>query len=488
MAPSVDGPVRPATVAAAPSARVPPYSEEAERGVLGSALQDAGRVIDLCLARGLGGEAFYLAPHRRLFEAMRGMVEEQRPVDLLTVGQRLQDLGDLEACGGREYLETLLDSTPTAAHAEYYIELVESKHLLRSIIDRSRAAIDACYAGEEDSREILNRAEEAILSVGERYAPEIPRWGDLVRGAMARIEHVLQNPGQLAGLSTGYRSLDAVLWGMQPSNMIILAARPSMGKTSLGMNIVEHVATGGNVATGQGDRTPHAVGVFSLEMSREDLVRRMVFSRARVPMQSLQNGYLSRKQHGDLAQAADALMKAPIYLDDTAGLSAPELRARARRMRKSADIRLLVVDYLQMLSYPALAREGRQREVSAISASLKAMAKELGIPVLVLSQLSRAPETRDKSAIPKLSDLRDSGSIEQDADVVCLLRRPCRNKHDPHFEDKTLAIVDVAKHRNGPVRQIDMNFEEEFTRFEDRAHGPVDADAFGEDSPGGFDE
>jgi replicative DNA helicase len=255
-----------------------------------------------------------------------------------------------------------------------------------------------------------------------------------------------------------------------------------MGKTALALNIAENVAT----ANPYEPRT-HAVGIFSLEMSSEQLVHRMLFSHSRVESYKLRTGSIYKDAHAKLTDAASALMRAPIYLDDTAGLSVLELRSRARRMKKRFGIELLVVDYLQMLSYPQYAKEGRQREVSAISGSLKAMAKELHIPVIVLSQLSRAPETRDRKAVPRLSDLRDSGSIEQDADVVCLLRRPCKYPEDPKRDDTTLAILDVAKHRNGKTAELDLNFFEEFTRFEDRARG-VDGEAPFDPSSGGVEE
>ena len=248
--------------------------------------------------------------------------------------------------------------------------------------------------------------------------------------------------------------------------MVIIAARPSMGKTSLAMNIAE------NVAMGVGpDHAPKPVAIFSLEMPRESLVRRMLCSRANIGGSALRGGFVSPDMHNRLVRAASDLTDAPIYVDDSAGLEAVELRARARRLKKKYDVQLIVVDYLQMLNYSDLAREGRQRETAAISGALKAMAKELRVPVLVLSQLSRAPETRDKTAIPKLSDLRDSGSIEQDADVVMLLRRPCKYKDDPEFTDKRLAIVDIAKHRNGETREIRLNFMDETTRFENRQEG-----------------
>jgi replicative DNA helicase len=250
---------------------------------------------------------------------------------------------------------------------------------------------------------------------------------------------------------------------------VILAARPSMGKTSLAMNIAEHVATsyhGCSPAYRGKEGCP--VGVFSLEMSGEQLVRRMLCSMAHISAHKLAGGYISNDNHSAFVDAANLLTKAQIYLDDTPGLNVLDLRARARRMKRKHNVGLIVIDYLQLLNYPQFSREGRQRETAGISGAVKGMAKELRVPVIVLSQLSRAPETRDRLAVPKLSDLRDSGSIEQDADVVLLLRRPSRYPDDPESEDRALSIVDIAKHRNGPTGEVRLNFAEDYTRFTDR--------------------
>jgi replicative DNA helicase len=270
--------------------------------------------------------------------------------------------------------------------------------------------------------------------------------------------------------------------GLHPGNIIILAARPSMGKTSLAMNIAEHVALGDK----HPDKKPCAVGVFSLEMASSELAMRMICSHARVSAFKITSGYISQsKDHSSLVMAADKLMKAPMFIDDTAGLDIQELRARARRMKKLHDIQFVVVDYLQLLRSDKHAHMGREREIADVSGQLKAMAKELSVPVMVLSQLSRAPEIRDKTGRPKLSDLRDSGSIEQDADVVMLLRRPCKYPDDDESIDQSLAIVDIAKHRNGPVNDnLRLNFFEDIMRFEDRRDQGLDheeAPAFGDD-------
>jgi len=269
-----------------------------------------------------------------------------------------------------------------------------------------------------------------------------------------------------------------MLLGLRPTDMIVLAARPSMGKTSLAMNIVENIALGNN-----SDRQSRSVGVFSLEMSAESLVMRMLCSMAGVSGHKLAGGYVSADAHRKLTEAASVLRKATIMLDDTGGLDVMELRARARRMKKKHDIELIVIDYLQMLHARDYARQGKQIETAEISGNLKAMAKELKVPVLVLSQLSRAPEQRgEKGGKPKLSDLRDSGAIEQDADVVCMLRRPCKYPEDPESGDITLAVVDVVKQRNGPTGEVKLNFDADYTRFRDREHG---VDGFEQATPEG---
>ena len=458
---------------------IPPYSEEAERGVLGSALMDSARVVDLCIQEGVRMDAFHVEAHRLIFESLENMINEGKPVDILTVSQYLQTQNRLDRVGGVPYLEQILESTPTSAHADYYIKIVRGKYLLRKIIDRSREAIEKCYGDADEPKNILQETEEAFFQIGDVSHQAVAPWSDLVKDSMTEIENIYQNKAGMTGLYTGFRDLDQKLLGLHSGDMIIVAARPSMGKTSLAMNIAENIALGKG-----GDHSSRAVAIFSLEMSREQLVRRMICSHAHVSSHKLSSGYISGVNHGQLMQAADALMKAPIYLDDSAGLTALDIRARARRLKRMCKIDLIVVDYLQMVHFPQYAREGRQREVAAISSAMKAMAKELRVPVLVLSQLSRAPETRDRLAIPKLSDLRDSGSIEQDADVVGLLRRPCKYPDDKDAEDKTLAILDIAKHRNGPTGEITLHFDEEFTRFGDRAHG-VDADYSYAEAPEG---
>ncbi|MDA0322769.1 MAG: replicative DNA helicase [Verrucomicrobia bacterium] len=452
--------------------RIPPFSEEAERGVLGAVLLDAVRVVDLCVERSISPESFYVPAHRDIFLCALGMNATGRAVDVLTLSEQLKDEHRLDRIGGVAFLNQLIDSTPTAAHAEYYIDIVSQKHLLRSIITCARRAEQECYSSLQEADLVLSHVEQEFLNITENQHGSMTPWPDAVKAVMAHVENVLMSKSGVHGLSTGYRNLDAKLLGLKGGELSILAARPSMGKTSLAMNIAENVALGKLSSDGA-----HPVGIFSLEMSQEALLLRMLCSHAGVNSFKITSGYVGTgHDHGLLTQAASALSKAPIYLDDTGGLDVLELRARARRMKVKYDVKLIVVDYLQLLHSKEYSRQGLQVETSQISGQLKAMAKELKIPVLVLSQLSRAPETRDKLGRPKLSDLRDSGAIEQDADVVLLLRRPSRYEEDPEHDDTLLSVVDVAKHRNGPTGEIRLNFEEEYTRFRDRAGGVDDAD------------
>lgn len=439
--------------------RLPPYSEEAERGVLGSALIESNRVIELCSMKSVSADSFYVPAHRLLFEQLSEMYQSARPIDLLTVGEDLKNGGRLEQTGGYAFLEGLIDSTPTSAHAEYYIDIIQQKHLLRRIITQAAETIDRCYSPDEDAEELLSRTEESFFELSDKKTASSEGWKDVVYKTAGQIieGNILDN-----GVPTGFADLDKELRGLHNTDMIVLAARPSMGKTSLAMNMAEHAALG------RGGGKKHAVGVFSLEMSQEQLVRRMLYSKAGVPAWK---DFFSDTDRNRLSSAADQLGKASIIVDDSAGLDVMDLRARARRMKRIYGIELIVIDYLQLLHDKRRARDGRQQETASISNSIKAMAKELKLPVLVLSQLSRAPEQggRDGNK-PRLSDLRDSGAIEQDADVVLLLQRP--SYYNKELEvgsgEDTLAVVDIAKHRNGPTGEVKLNFFREITRFEDR--------------------
>ena len=476
---------------AAPSLRVPPHSTEAERGVLGSVLLDAAsdsRVLDLCTENGITPESFFSPANRLLFETLIEMSHAALTIDPLTLNERLRTLNRLDDIGGTAYIQALIDETPTAAHAEYYINIVRQKHLLRSVISCARDAERRCFDEAVSADLILGEVEQQFLGIADRRDGTGLTWPQAINNTMGHIDRLFSlGPGAVSGLPTGFANLDKKLKGLRNGEMLVLAARPSMGKTSLAMNIAECVSLGKDIygRPMKGDNArPHPVAVFSLEMSTESLAMRMLCGFAGVPGFQIDQGLINPKKiNQQLTGAASKLGKAPIYVDDTGGLDVMDMRARARRMKKRYKIELIVIDYLQLCNCREFAKQGRQIETSQISGQIKAMAKELNLPVLVLSQLSRAPEQRgDKTNKPKLSDLRDSGAIEQDADVALLLRRPCKAQGDPEFEDKRLAIVDVAKHRNGPTGEVRLDFDDGLTRFGDRADQGGETDGLDPDT------
>lgn len=448
-----------------PASAKPPYNRDAEEIVVGCMLLDPGTVLDLCRGEyGITGESFYLGANRLLFETIAEMYGAGEQVEAGSLIVTLEGRGRLEEAGGAEGVVGIVEHAASTAYAEFYIKQVADLHLRRRVLDAARRVTEQCYTPDVETGQLLSAAESTFLQLSEGRKRTMKSWHDLTKDEMKELIE-LSNGKKVSGVSTGFVDLDEMLLGMQPSDLLILAARPSMGKTALALNIAE------NVATGRRKLAPKPVGVFSLEMSASSLARRMICGRAGVSAHNLAGGQgMSKEAQERLTQATSDLMDAPIYVDDTAGLEVDEMRSRARRMRSQHGVELIVVDYLQLMNCSARARDGRQQETAAISQGLKAMAKELQIPVLVLSQFSRAPETRGKDAIPKLSDLRDSGAIEQDADVVMLLRRPSYYYKNGAKEstDERLAIVDVAKHRNGPVGEVRMNFEAAFARFDNR--------------------
>jgi replicative DNA helicase len=440
--------------------RIPPHSEEAERGVLGSILLDPASAIDKCLAKRLGSDSFYDRRHQALFEQMVDMSQANKAMDAITIAEWLKDHNALEKVGGYDYLTQLQDSTLVPAHVEFYCDIVQEKKLYRCLIDHSNTITDQAYKSEEEAALLVSQAEASLFELGNHGGDKIPDWKESIKHVFTEVN---KDPNDIDhGVTTGYDGLNARLRGLAKTDMIVLAARPAMGKTSLAMNIAENAALG-KLAK---DNVGVPVGIFSLEMSREQLVRRMLFSNARVSSQAVRKN-LTTENHMRLTEAVDRLSKANIYIDDTPGLEAVELRSRARRMKSRYGVELIVIDYLQLMNYSKFSKDGRQRETMAISGSIKAMAKELDVPVIVLSQLSRATEGRGDN-IPKLSDLRDSGAIEQDADVVLLLYRPSYYKHGDDRDSDNLAVVDVAKFRHGETGDVRMSFIKEYTRFEDR--------------------
>ena len=388
-----------------------------------------------------------------------------KPIDLISVTQHLEDRKLLEEVGGASVVTDLVTFVPTAANADYYREILCEKYLLRKVITVCTEYAARSYDEQGDVKLLVDEVEQKILEIGEeRVSASIPTMKEMVNDAITSIEQLVANKGGITGLSTGFHVLDNMTSGLHAGEMFVIAARPSMGKTALAMNIAEHVA----LDAGQ------PVAVFSLEMSSPQLVQRLLCSRARVDSKKLRDGFIGKQELGSISSAAGLLSKAKMFVDDTPGLSILELRAKARRLHNREGIKLVVIDYLQLLrSNTRRAQDNRQIEIAEISSGVKALAKELKIPVIVLAQLNRNPESRtgDSKGRPRLSDLRESGSIEQDADVVALLVREKYYAEDEEArkEAEGKATLIIAKQRNGPTGDVPLTFLEDYTRFEDRA-------------------
>jgi replicative DNA helicase len=446
--------------------RLPPHSTEAEQGVLGCALLSPNECIGDCIEKlkDDGKEAFYDLRHQTIYETLIAMFNAREAIDLITVQQHLKDRQLLDQVGGIAYLSQLQDAVPSAANLSYYLEIVREKYLLRKLITTCTGVVGRVFDYEGDVEALLDEVEKEVLRVNESRAQNgIQPVNKLVHEAIATIENYFGRQGQLGGLATGFVDLDRMTDGLHGGEMIIIAARPSMGKTSLAMNIVEHVALELKVP----------VGVFSLEMSAASLILRMMCSLARVNLGQIREGFMSEADFPKLTSAAGRLSAAKLFIDDTPGLSILQLRARARRMAQQHDIKLFVIDYLQLLnSTAARARENRQQEIADISSGVKALAKELNVPVIVLAQLNREIE-KERNRKPRMSDLRESGSIEQDADLIGMLYKPEANEDEegaaPVESDGIPVSLVIAKQRNGPTGDVHMTFLKPYTRFESAA-------------------
>ncbi len=453
--------------AAAPNIdRLPPHDLQMEMGVLGCCLVDPNQCVGECIEKlkDDGKSAFYDLRHQTIYEMLAEMFNARLPIDLITVQQNLKDRQLLEQVGGIAYLSQLQDAVPSAANLSYYLEIVREKYLLRRLIQTCTGVVGRIYDFEGDVEQLLDEVEKDILHVNEsREQNEVKDVKKLVNDAIVTIEHFFNRKGELSGLATGFADLDKMTDGLHGGEMIIIAARPSMGKTSMAMNIAEHVSL----------ELGLPVGVFSLEMSASSLILRMLCSLARVNMRSIREGFMSEADFPKLMSASGRLAAAKLLIDDTAGLSILQLRARARRLHQQHGIKLFVIDYLQLLNSTARrAQENRQQEIADISSGIKALAKELNVPVIVLSQLNRELE-KDKSRKPRLSDLRESGSIEQDADLVGLLYKPDAGEDDDAAaadENDGVAVnFLIAKQRNGPTGDVNLTFLKPYTRFESRS-------------------
>jgi replicative DNA helicase len=444
--------------------RLPPHSSEAEQGVLGCIFLSPNDCMGECLTKLKGGsEVFYDLRHQTIFDVVAEMFDKREGVDIITVQQRLKDRKLLEEVGGIAYLASLPDSVPSAANLGYYLDIVQEKFLLRKMIRVCTEAVGKVYDYEGEVDALMDEVERDVLRISEaRVQSFTSTIKELVKKAIGAIEDYHQRQGTLTGLGTGFADLDKMTTGLHAGEMIVIAARPSVGKTSLAMNIAEHVAID--------EKLP--VGVFSLEMTAESLVLRMLCSRSRVNMRNVREGFLAERDFPKLTGAAGKLANAPLFIDDSSGLSILQLRAKARRMHQQYGIKLFVIDYLQLLHSTARRAENRQQEIADISNGIKALAKELNVPVIVLSQLNREVE-REKGRAPRLSDLRESGSIEQDADVVGLLYKPKQDDEEGAEQADMEAFpvnLLIAKQRNGPAGEdVHLTFLKSFTRFESAA-------------------
>jgi len=437
--------------------RETPWSEEAEQAVLGAMLLDADATLKAVEL--LDDASFYRDAHRRIFRTMAKVVERGDVVDPVVLREELMRTGDFEAAGGTDYIADLLDVVPTAANVEYHCRIVRDKALRRRLIQAGTEIVQAAYEGPQDVDALLDGAEQRVFEVSfQRGSQEVVRIKELMWRAMERIEARHRGDESVRGIPSGFADLDAKTNGFQRSDLIIVAARPSMGKTAFCLNVAANAALEHNVST----------AIFSLEMSRDQLVERLLASESFVDLSRLRSGNLRDDDYPKMSRAAGLLGTAPIWVDDSPALTMLELRSKARRLKVEHDVGLMIVDYLQLLRGP-VRTESRQEEISFISRSLKALARELETPVVALSQLSRAPEQRGGDRRPMLSDLRDSGAIEQDADLVMFIYRP---EMYPSLMEKDgaskegMAELILAKHRNGPTGTMKLSFHKQYTRFE----------------------
>lgn len=435
------------------SNQLPPQSSDAEESILGALLIDGEVMLEI--ADSLKPGDFYKPANAKVYSAIQRLYEQSQPIDILTVSEELERRGQIEEIGGRAALADLCDRTPTAVHAKQYAKIVERKSMLRGLIGAAGRIASIGYEDPSDISEAIDRAEAELFAVSERRAANgFTQIGALVGAAYDQLDRMHQNRGQLMGLRTGYSAIDTITQGLQNSDFIVLAARPSVGKTSLALNIAENVSL----------REGKSVGVFSLEMSKEQLVLRLLSSVTKINSFNLRSGHVSDLDFPKIADALGTLSGAKMFIDDTVNISVMELRTKARRLKMEQGLDLLIVDYLQLMQPGQQSRDGnRVQEVSDISRGLKALARELGIPIMALSQLSRQTEAREKGE-PRLSDLRESGAIEQDADVVIFLYRDGERSDDAGVTGEAINF-NIAKHRNGPTGSGQLWFRKEETRF-----------------------
>jgi replicative DNA helicase len=431
--------------------RIPPQNIEAEQAVLGAIFLESAALT--LASEVLVPEDFYRASHQKIFHAMLKVADKGEPVDLVTVTAELADAKMLEEVGGVSYLSELANSVPTAANVEYYARIVEEKSILRRLIRTATSIAQEGYTREDEVDDLLNEAEKKIMEVSQRKnTGAFQNIKDILVQTYDNIEMLHNRKGEVTGIPTGFIELDRMTAGFQRSDLIIVAARPSVGKTAFALNIAQNVAT----------KTNENVAIFSLEMSAQQLVMRMLCAEGNINAQNLRTGKLTPEDWGKLTMAMGSLSNAGIYIDDTPGIRVSEIRAKCRRLKQESGLGMVLIDYLQLIQGSGRNRENRQQEVSEISRSLKALARELDVPVIALSQLSRSVEQRQDKR-PMMSDIRESGSIEQDADIVAFLYRD--DYYDKESENKNIIEIIIAKQRNGPVGTVQLAFIKEYNKF-----------------------
>ncbi len=433
--------------------KLPPQNIDAEQSVLGALMLDKNAVINA--ADILVEDDFYKPAHSRIYAVIITLFSKGEPIDILSVTEKLKNEGVLKEVGGQSYLTKLIESVPSSAHVEHYAKIVKEKKVLRDLIKTSAEMTENAFSSTDDVADILDNIEQKIFSISQRsFTQKFSPLKDELKSAFERIEKLHNGEGAMSGVPTGFSGIDKMLSGLQKSDLVILGARPSLGKTSLALDIARHVAVKENLP----------VGIFSLEMSREQIVDRFISSEAQIPLWELRTGRLKADEDFALIQhALDNLSRAPIYIDDTPSPSIIQMRSMARRLQVEHGLSLIIVDYLQLIQ-PRMHTENIVQQVTEFSRGLKSMARELKVPVLALSQLSRDVDKRDNKR-PRLSDLRESGSIEQDADIVMFIYRKDRNVMNPSIEDDNTAEIIIAKHRNGPVGTVKLKFDPEKASF-----------------------
>lgn len=442
--------------------RIPPHSIEAEQAVLGAILLEPETFS--IASEALYPDDFYRVAHQRIFKAMSDLFNEGINIDPVSLTKKLSDANTLEEVGGTVYLTELASSVPTVANLKHYVDIVEEKATLRRLIRTATDIVTFSYENEGEVDDVLNEAEKSILEVANRSgSTDFKAIGDVLVNVYSNIEKLTMTQGEVTGLPTGYRDLDRITSGFQRSDLIIIAARPSMGKTAFALNIAQNVAT----------KTDENVAIFSLEMGAEQLVSRMLCAEGNIDSQRLRTGNLRDEDWNKLAMAMGSLSKAGIYIDDSPGIRVSEIRSKCRRLKQERGLGMIIIDYLQLIQGSPGSRENRQQEVSEISRSLKGLARELDVPLIALSQLSRGVEQRQDKR-PMMSDLRESGSIEQDADIVGFLYR--EDYYDKETEDNSKIEIIISKQRNGPTGTVELAFVKEFNKFVDLDHRYSESD------------